>query len=110
MYKQSSSSRKGRVNLARKNKKADVRAIRDAMMKVVCPYMKFVEKGDLQKMGGLSKSIMQELNIDNDQRITWWATHYEMVESLIVEHKSKASQKMKLVFKKDKCRFGKYCT
>ena len=102
MYEQSSPSRKGRVNLARKKQKTDIRAIRDAMMKVVFPYMKFVEKEDLQKLGGLSRSIMQELNIGEGHRITWWATHYEMVGSLIVEHKSKAAQKMKHAFKQGK--------
>lgn len=101
-FEKSNSTRKNRDKALKKSLKTDTRAIRDVMIKLVFPFIKFIKKEDLQKMGGVANTIMKELQIEESKQISWWATHYLTVANLFTEHRTKAAQKMKTAFRKGK--------
>ena len=100
LYEKSNTSRKGRLQKVNVTSKLDMKTTRDVMTLHVTPICKFVSKQQLRSISGLANIIMDKLNIASEHRIMWWATHYEVVETLLVEHKTKSAQRMKLSFKK----------
>ena len=101
-FEKSNSTRKNRDKALKKSLKTDTRAIRNVMIKLVFPFIKFIKKEDLQKMGGAANTIMKsyKLQIDETKQISWWATHYLTVANLFTEHRTEAAQKMKAAFRK----------
>ena len=100
LYEKSNTSRKGRLQKVNVTSKLDMKTTRDVMTLHVTPICKFVSKQQLRSISGLANIIMDKLNIASEHRIMWWATHYEVVETLLVEHKTKSAQRMKMSFKK----------
>ena len=45
---------------------------------------------------------MTELNIDEEDWGSYWASHYELCENLLTEHRTKVAQQMKNVVEKGK--------
>ena len=102
IYEKSNSSRKGRVKQVNEAKKIDMKSIRDVITSSVSPRCKFLHKKQIRCMSGLSNTIMNKLVVEKEHRILWWATHHEVVEMLLVEHRTKAAQRMKVSFKQGK--------
>lgn len=95
-------SKKIRQKQIQKERKFDRRSLRDVMQVKIFPYMKF---GDIKLMhslneGSIALEIMKGLNIEETKWAAWWARNQEMAEGLLVEHRTKASQTMKIAFNK----------
>ena len=97
-YERSETSRKGRMQNTLIEKKVQVRSIREAMTKVVFPYIKFVPKNHIKSIapGSIGARILTELQIDDDDWGSFWATHYEITESLLTQHRTRVAQQMKI--------------
>ena len=85
-------------------KKVHMKSIRDAMSKVIFPYLKFVPKDHIKSIakGSLGAKILTELDVEESDWPTFWASHYEITENLLTEHRSKVAQHMKKTLEKGK--------
>ena len=103
-YERSETSRKGRMQNTLIEKKVQVRSIREAMTKVVFPYIKFVPKNHIKSIapGSIGARILTELQIDDDDWGSFWATHYEITESLLTQHRTRVAQQMKIALERGK--------
>ena len=83
-------------------KKVQVRSIREAMTKVVFPYIKFVPKNHIKSIapGSIGSRILTELQIDDDEWGSFWATHYKITESLLTRHRTRVAQQMKIALER----------
>ena len=97
---QSQTSKRDRVRDKMKSNKVDTRSIRDTCHARIFPQIKFFHKDHLITVGdnSIASIIMMDLGIHRNLWATWWASHHETVEELLVEHRSKVSQNMKHSF------------
>ena len=95
-------SKKNRQKQIQKERKFDRRTLRDVMQVHIFPFMKFCDMKLMHSLneGSIALSIMKVLNIEEANWAPWWARNQEMAEGLLVEHRTKSSQNMKVSFNK----------
>ena len=103
-YETSQTSRKARVQKTMKENGNRVKTLRDTMQRVIFHRCKFAPKEHIRtiyKDRGIAYTMMKELRVE-EEREKFWACTYEIVENLLVEHRTHAAAKMKRSFRKGK--------
>ena len=78
--------------------------IKKLMNQYIFPYVKFVDKQQLQSLslGSIAMKLMTNLKIPEDQMPEFWAWNYELVEKCFTDYRSGAQQQMNDAFEHGK--------